>query len=137
DGVAVGVARRDRVGPAEHRPVLRRPGAEAEHDDVAGDRTLVGAQPRHAAVGHVVALDLDPRENTHAVIAAFLREAGDRLAGAGIAADLLVQHDVDAVGLEIGPDVLEEVARLLAVEDLGGIADARLAPLQLVVIPAL
>src|SRR5207302_2078875 len=77
------------------------------------------------------------REDAHAVVAACLGEAGDRLARAGIAADLLVQHDVDAVGLEIRPDVPEEIARVLAVEDLRGIADARLAPLQLVVILAL
>src|SRR6267154_591847 len=37
----------------------------------------------------------------------------------------------------IGPDVLEEIARVLAVEDFGRVADAGLALLELVVILAL
>src|SRR6516225_8986947 len=48
-----------------------------------------------------------------------------------------MQHDIDAVGLEVGPDAFEKIARLLAVEHFRRIAGPGLAALQLVVILAL
>src|SRR3546814_17737931 len=66
---------------AEHLPVLAHPGAVAQHGDVAGDVALVGLQLGDAAVGDVVAGDLDPGKNLHAVLGALLGEAGDGLAG--------------------------------------------------------
>jgi hypothetical protein len=71
------------------------------------------------------------------VIAAFLAQPGNRLACAGVAAHLLVQHDVDAVGLEVGPDLAQKRARILALVQIRWIADARLARVQLLVVRAL
>ena len=114
--------------------MLRRPCAEAEHDGVATDVALLRSHLRHAAGRHVVAGDLHARQDAHAVIAAFLAQARDRLARPRIAAHLLVQDDVDAVGLEVGPDPLEELLRVAALVEIGRIPDPRLARVQSLVV---
>ena len=135
--VAVGILCVDLRRMAEHGPVLRRPRAKAEHDDIALDVAHVRSNLRHRAIGHVVAGDLDARVDAHAVVATLLREPRNRLSCTGISADLLVQHHVDVVGLEVRPDVLQEFLCISALVDLGGVADARLARLQLLVVARL
>ena len=134
---AVGIARLDLVRFSQHRPMLRCPCAQAEHDSVAADIAAIRAHFRHAATRRVVAHDLHAGQHTHAMILALLGETRDRLTRAGIAAHLFVQHNVDAVGLEVGPDFFQEVFRVHALVEVGGITDPRLARVQLFVIRSL
>ena len=64
------------------------------------------------------------------MIAALLGEARDRLTRPRVAAHLLVQDDVDAVRLEVGPDPLQEMLRVAALVEIGRIAHPRLARVQ-------
>ena len=107
---------------AQPLPMLRRPGAGADHHHVALDVALVGLHRGDATVLHLVADDLRAVAAAHAVLHALLVEAPDRHVGAGIARRLLMQHQVGLLGVEVGPDAFQEVARVLADIEVGGIA---------------
>ena len=70
---------------------------------------LVGGDGLNAAGPGVVAHDLDARADLDAVLLTLLHQTTENVFGPDVAAEPFVQGNVNALGLEVGPDGLEEV----------------------------
>ena len=108
-------------GLAEHGPVLGSPGAEGPDDRVAVDFALVCGNCLNAACPGVVARDLDARSYLDAVLLTFLHQTTENVSGTDVTAETFVQGHVYALGLEVGPDGLEEVSGLPADVQVGSV----------------
>src|SRR3546814_19372413 len=86
--LTVAVADVQALRQAEPAQVHRRPGAQAQHDGVAGDVPRRGPHLRDDAVRPVVARDLDAGEDADAMRLALAGKPAHRLAGAGLAGQL-------------------------------------------------
>src|SRR5690606_13541055 len=115
-------------------PVLRGPRTGADDDTVRLDIALAGADLRHPSVRRLVSEHFDAGADIDAPFGAFLGKAAHRLTRARIAGELFVQHDIDAAGIDIGPDRTQEPVRILAGVEVGEIADLVLAFMDALII---
>ncbi len=100
----------------------RGPGPGPDHQLVATDRALVGVDRGDGAGVDLVAGHLHAVDPSHPPLAALLVESPHRHVGARVARAVLVEDHVAVGGLEVGPDRLQEVVRLLAGVEVGRVA---------------
>ncbi len=95
---------------------------------------MTGTHGAYLAVGDLVAFDLYTGIDGHPVALAHLRKPPYSLSGARIAARLLVQHHLDALMLEVGPNLREKITRVLSDIDIRRIIDAVLASVYALIV---